>query len=61
MRQIYVLLTKYSDWISTVVYHVGGRGFTHSSISLEEDPNTYTASTSADLRWRPWKSTAAAA
>ena len=41
MRQIYVLLTKYSDWISTVVYHVGGRGFTHSSISLEEGPNTY--------------------
>lgn len=41
MRQICVLLTKYSDWISTLVYHVGGRGFTHSSISLEEAPDTY--------------------
>lgn len=41
MRQIFVLLTKYSDWISTLVYHIGGRGFTHSSIALEEDENTY--------------------
>lgn len=41
MRQIYVLLTKYSDWLSAVVCHVSGRGFTHSSISLDEDPDTY--------------------
>lgn len=41
MRQISILLTKYSDWISTLVYHVGGRGFTHCSIALEEDQNTY--------------------
>lgn len=41
MRQISVLLTKYSDWISTLVYHIGGRGFTHSSIALEEDEHTY--------------------
>ncbi len=41
MRQISVLLTKYSDWISTLVYHIGGRGYTHSSIALEEDQNTY--------------------
>mgnify|MGYP005769206075 FL=1 len=41
MRQICVLLTKYSDWISTLVYHIGGRGFTHSSIALEEDESTY--------------------
>ena len=41
MRQISVLLTKYSDWISTLVYHIGGHGFTHSSLSLEEDEDTY--------------------
>ena len=41
MRQISILLTKYSDWISTLIYHVGGRGFTHSSIALEEDQDTY--------------------
>ena len=41
MRQICVLLTKYSDWLSAVVCHVSGRGFTHSSISLDEDPDTY--------------------
>ena len=39
MRQISILLTKYSDWISTLVYHVGGRGFTHCSVDrLEELP-----------------------
>lgn len=41
MHQISILLTKYSDWISTLVYHVGGQGFTHCSIALEEDQNTY--------------------
>lgn len=41
MRQISVLLTKYSDWISTVIYHIGGHGYTHSSIALEEDQDTY--------------------
>ena len=34
-------IAKYSDWISTLVYHIGGRGFTHSSIALEEDETTY--------------------
>lgn len=41
MHQISILLTKYSDWISTLVYHIGGRGFTHCSIALEEDQNIY--------------------
>lgn len=41
MRQISILLTKYADGISTLVYHICGRGFTHSSIALEEDPDTY--------------------
>lgn len=41
MRQISILLTKYSDWISSLVYHIGGRGFTHSSIALDEDAHTY--------------------
>lgn len=41
MRHIFILLTKYSDWISTLVYHLAGRGFTHSSIALEEDQDTY--------------------
>ncbi len=41
MRTITVLLTKYSDWISTLVYHIGGHGYTHASLSLDEDENTY--------------------
>lgn len=41
MRTITVLLTKYSDWISNLIYHIGGRGYTHASLSLDEDENTY--------------------
>lgn len=41
MRTITVLLIKYSDWISTLVYHIGGHGYTHASLSLDEDENTY--------------------
>lgn len=41
MRTITVLLTKYSDWISNTVYHIGGRGYTHASLALDEDENTY--------------------
>lgn len=41
MRTITVLLTKYSDWISNLVYHIGGRGYTHASLALGEDENTY--------------------
>lgn len=41
MRTVTVLLTKYSDWISDIVYHIGGHGYTHASLSLEEDNDTY--------------------
>ncbi len=41
LKTVTVLLTKYSDFISSVVYHIGGRGYTHSSISLEGDDNYY--------------------
>ncbi len=41
MKKINVLLTKYSDWISQLVYYIGGFGYTHASISLEEDESTY--------------------
>ena len=41
MKTITVLLTKYSDWISTLVYYIGGHGYTHASLALGEDENTY--------------------
>lgn len=41
MKKITILLTKYSDWISTVVYHIAGHGYTHASLSLEEDSDIY--------------------
>ena len=41
LRQVSILLTQYADWLSTLVYHISGRGFTHCSISLEEAPDTY--------------------
>lgn len=41
MKTVTVLLTKYSDWISDLVYHIGGHGYTHASLALEEDSDTY--------------------
>ncbi|WP_125142356.1 hypothetical protein [Clostridium transplantifaecale] len=34
-KTIKILLTKYSDCISSLLYYVGGKGYTHASISLE--------------------------
>ncbi len=41
MKEVNILLTKYSDWISNLVYVFGGRGYTHASLSLEEDAETF--------------------
>ena len=41
MKQISILLTKYSDRMSNFIYHITGRGYTHSSIALEENPDEY--------------------
>lgn len=41
MKTITVLLTKYSDWISTLIYYIGGHSYTHASLALSEDENTY--------------------
>lgn len=41
MKKITILLTKYSDWISNFVYHVAGKGYTHASLGLEEEPGVY--------------------
>lgn len=41
MKEIMILLTKYSDWISSMVYHFCGKGYTHVSIALEDEPETY--------------------
>lgn len=35
MKTISVLLTKYSDCISTFIYYISGREYTHVSIALE--------------------------
>ena len=34
MKEITVLLTRYSDRISSFVYHVAGHGYTHASLVL---------------------------
>lgn len=41
MKQICILLTKYSDWISSLVYYIGGQGYTHSSIALGGQPTQF--------------------
>lgn len=34
MKEITILLTRYSDRISSFVYHVAGHGYTHASLGL---------------------------
>jgi len=41
MKKVTVLLTKYSDWVSSFVYHIAGRGYTHASLGLEDEPGVY--------------------
>lgn len=41
MKKISVLLTKYSDKISTLLYYLGGRGYTHVSIALDATEDRY--------------------
>ncbi|MGN0136265.1 hypothetical protein [Anaerotignum sp.] len=41
MKQVSILLTKYSDWVSNLVYYIAGREYTHASIALGEEPKEY--------------------
>lgn len=41
MKKVTILLTKYSDWISALVYHIAGRGYTHASLGLGDEPDIY--------------------
>lgn len=41
MRKIFVLLTRYHNLFSDFIYWTSGRGYTHASISLEEDTYFY--------------------
>lgn len=37
MKEITVLLTRYSDWMSRFVYRIAGQGYTHASLGLGEE------------------------
>ena len=41
MKKITVLLTKYSDWTSEMIYRMSGHGYTHASLGLGDEPDTY--------------------
>lgn len=41
MKTVSVLLTKYSDWISSIVYHLSGHDYTHASLSLEGNADLF--------------------
>lgn len=41
MKTITILLTKYSDLTSNIVYFLAGGGYTHVSLALCEDEDTY--------------------
>ncbi|MGN0662274.1 MAG: hypothetical protein ACI4LE_03915 [Faecalibacterium sp.] len=41
MKTITILLTRYSDCGSSLLYYLTGRSYTHASLGLEEEPGTY--------------------
>ncbi len=41
MKQVNIMLTKYSDWGSTLIYLACGFGYTHAAIGLDENPDVY--------------------
>lgn len=41
MKKVTILLTKYSDWVSQLVYCLCGHGYTHASLGLGDEPDTY--------------------
>lgn len=41
MKRITVLMTRYSDWVSNFVYCITGFGYTHASLALEENEDTF--------------------
>lgn len=41
MKTISILLTKYSDAISNIIFLLDRSGYTHASIALEEDENCF--------------------
>ena len=40
-KKIYILLTKFADFRGRVLSFMAGSYYTHASIGLEEDPNTF--------------------
>lgn len=40
-RKIYILLTRFPDMGSKIIHALTGFRYTHASIGLEEDPNTF--------------------
>lgn len=41
MKKVSILLTKYSDRFSWLIYYLTGRGYTHASLGLEEDDSRF--------------------
>jgi len=41
MKKVSILLTKYTDPLSCLVYYVTGRGYTHVSLGLEEEEERF--------------------
>ena len=41
MKTIFILLTKYSDWRSNLLYYFTGFGYTHASIGLDDEDCYY--------------------
>ena len=57
MKQICILLTKYSDWISSLVYYIGGQGIPTVRLRWEASRHSFTALITVALPWKQRKNT----
>ena len=60
MKEVTILWTRYSDWISSLVYHLAGCGYTHASLGLEEEQGIYYSFNYRASASKRWKNTAGA-
>ncbi len=49
-RRVYILLSRHYDLFSTFIYFVSLGGYTHVSVGLEDDPQTYYSFNSKGFR-----------
>lgn len=53
MKKITVLLTKYSDWNSSLIFYLTGRKYTHASLGIDGTYYSFNYKGKVSIRKRP--------